>query len=146
MRVLLDEDVPLPALSLLRHILRAHQVDHVQGIGWSGKKDTQLLVDASRAGYDAIVTNDRSQLDDPDETAAIKASGLHHVRYGQRQQGLRGLALAVGAVVAALPGVIEALEGEDGQRLVSIKGLDPTPRTRFTLVNPRRDPPRYWPR
>jgi hypothetical protein len=66
------------------------------------------------------------------------------VRYGQRQPGLHGLALAIGAVVAAMPGVIEHLENVEYQRLIQVKGLNPGPNHRFESNDPSREPPRYW--
>ncbi|WP_206685758.1 hypothetical protein [Kribbella qitaiheensis] len=92
-----------------------------------------------------LVTNDASQLDDPDETDAIKKSGLHHVRYGQRYDlGLSGLALALGALIASMPLVMADLTKATGQRLVRINGLDP--RGRHEVTDPAKSPPRYWPR
>lgn len=142
MRVLLDADTPIQMLTLLRHVLRPHKVDHVHDRGWSAKKDVPLLRDASAAGYDVFVTNDWNQLDDPLETDAIRRSRMHHVRYNQRRPGLAGLALAIGAVVAAMPSLIEFLEKVDGQQLVRISGLDP--KGRFESVDPVRNPPPYW--
>jgi hypothetical protein len=40
----------------------------IRGIGWSSKKDRAVLADARTSRYDALLTNDASQLDDPDET------------------------------------------------------------------------------
>jgi hypothetical protein len=143
MRILLDADTPIQLLAVLRHLLPEHQVDHVHELGWSGKKDIPLLRDAG-ARYQVFVTNDANQLDNPDETAAIRRSRLHHVRYGHRKPGLRGLALAIGAVVAAMPDVVEHLENAESQRLVQVKGLDPNPKHRFESTDPTRHPPRYW--
>lgn len=143
MRILLDADTPIQLLAVLRHVLPTHRVDHVHELGWSSKKDIPLVRDASTQ-YQVFVTNDGNQFDNPDETAAIRKSRLHHVRYGQRQPGLRGLALAIGAVVAAMPGVMENLEDAQTQRLIQIKGLDPNPRHRFESTDPMRQPPRYW--
>lgn len=43
--------------------------------------------------------------------------------------------------------IIDELQDADGERLVQIAGLDPSPTRRFTLTDPKRDPPsRYWPR
>lgn len=142
MRVLLDADTPMPMLSVLQHVLRAHTVDHVHSLRWSKKKDLPLLRDAAKRGYEVFLTNDVSQLDDPDETRAIRRSKMHHVRYSQRQKGLTGLALAIGAVVAAMPGVMAELEAATGQRLVQIRGLDVA--GRFTVHDPTRYPPKYW--
>ena len=145
MRVLLDEDVASQTLEPLQRVLRGHQVHHVHGLGWNGKKDKFVLRDAATQGFEVLVTNDASQLDDPDETDAIKKSGLHHVRYGQRYDlGLSGLALALGALIASMPLVMADLARATGQRLVRINGLDP--RGRHEITDPTKTPPRYWPR
>lgn len=145
MRILLDEDSPQPMLIVLRHVLPDHTVDHVTQLKWSGKKDVRVLADAKRQSYDVIVTKDRAQLDDPAECDAIKKSKLHHVRFRQKRRGMEGLALAIGAVVSAMPTLIAELEEADGQRLVHIAGLNP--RDRYKATNPAKDPPsHYWPR
>jgi hypothetical protein len=143
MRVLLDEDVPEQVIDILRHLLPGHAVDHVHGIRWSGKPDLFLFKDAA-GKYDLIVTNNYKQLDDPEETTRIKKSGLHHVSYRQRVKGLKGLALACGAIIASMPGIIEDLAVAGGQRIVSINDMDSS--RRYKIRDPRRDPPKYWPR
>jgi hypothetical protein len=146
MRVLLDEDVPKQLLEPLRHLTRGrHEVVHVADTRLKGRKDVPLLKEAARQGFEAVVTNDAAQLDDPAETRAIKQSGLHHVRYSQRHHGLRGLALALGALVAELPSVLDELPAASSQRLVRIQGLDPS-RKRYEIVDPSQEPPKYWPR
>lgn len=142
MRVLLDEDVPYPFLGVMRHVLPQHKVDHVQSIQWKGKKDLNVLPDARSRGYQVLVTKDSQQLDDPAECDAIKKSMLHHVRFRQRRRGREGLALAMGAVIAAMPLVMDELEKCGSQRLVHIAGLDPG--SRFSSLDPTTDPPRYW--
>ena len=57
MKLLLDEDVPLPLLELLRHVLADHEVDHVYSVQWKGKQDRDLYRDSRRRGYDAVLTN-----------------------------------------------------------------------------------------
>jgi hypothetical protein len=145
MRVLVDENTAVQVMEPLKHLLPRHEVHHVAEIGWKGKKDEPLLRDAGRAAYHALLTLDRQQLRDPDECKAIKASGLHHIRYEQRRQGLAGLALAIGAVIAAMPAVMAELEAAEGQRLVRIVSLDPNAK-RFEITDPAEDPPPYWPR
>jgi hypothetical protein len=147
MRVLVDEDTAVQLLGPLAHVLPRHQVDHITRIKWAGKKDRSVLADAKGAGYDVIITKDRNQLSDPRECDGIKKSGLHHVRYKQRQEGAYGLGLALGAIISAMPKVMEELETSSGQRLVRIVALDPAPARRFDMTDPRRDPPSpYWPR
>jgi PIN like domain len=135
MRVLVDENTAVQVMEPLKHLLPRHEVHHVAEIGWKGKKDEPLLRDAGRAAYHALLTLDRQQLRDPDECKAIKASGLHHIRYEQRRQGLAGLALAIGAVIAAMPAVMAELEAAEGQRLVRIVSLDPNAK-RFEITDP----------
>ncbi|MGH3856318.1 MAG: hypothetical protein ACRDR6_23075 [Pseudonocardiaceae bacterium] len=60
MMFLLDEDVPVQLVEPLRRLLREHQVENVQDLGWKGKKDSFLLPDASGKGYDALITRQRS--------------------------------------------------------------------------------------
>lgn len=143
MKLLCDQDVPEPILEPLRHLLRVrHGVDHVNQLRWAGKKDRFLLPDASGRGYDLLLTNDSNQLDDPEETDAIRRSGLHHVRYAQRHPGLKGLALTMGSILAAMPAIVEELERADGQRLVKVTAI--SPQKRFQIVDPSKRPPRYW--
>jgi len=144
MRILIDEDTAIQLVAPLQHLLRGHHVQHVSTIGWKGKKDRLMLRDAKQAGYDVIITRDRNQLNDPAECVAIRKSGLHHVRYAQRQEGMHGLALALGAVIAAMPKVMDELAQADGQRLVRIVGLEPS--RRYELTDPSKKAPTYWPR
>lgn len=144
MRLLLDEDVPIQLLEPLRHLLPEHRLDHVDGIGWKGKKDRFLLHDAARRGYEIFITNDNAQLDSTEECRAIRDSGLHHVRYDhETKRGMDGLALAMAAVVGALRQIVKELGDADGQRLVHIQALQSGRRHR--TVDPRKDPPPYWP-
>lgn len=145
MRLLVDEDVPTQILEVLRHLLRGHDVVHVLDLKWSGKEDVNLFRDAKRKKFDVILTNNHKQLTDPDETAAIKKCGLHHVRYGHTRQGLRGLALCIGAIVVAMPDIMDNLAAADGQRLVRIQDLDHR-KKRYEIQDPHSDPPKYWPR
>jgi hypothetical protein len=145
-KVLCDQDVPVPVLAPLRHLLQAagHEVDHVNDLRWAGKKDRPLFADAKGRGYDCILTNDSNQLNDPAETDAIKRSGLHHIRYPHRHRGIHGLGLAMASILAAMPVVMRELQEAESQRLVRIAGVSPY--ERFTAVDPAVDPPRYWPR
>ncbi|WP_221354437.1 hypothetical protein [Streptomyces beigongshangae] len=144
MHLLVDENTAVQLLAPLRYVLPQHQVDHVTEVKWSGKKDVQLLVDAARKGYDALPTRDGRRLEDPDETDAIKKAGIHHIRYSQKEGGIGGLALAIGAIIAAMPFVVRELDAADCQRLVHIRGLSPVPGQRFESQDPRQKPPRYW--
>jgi len=141
-KLLLDEDVPVQMHEPLRRLLPGHTVDHVQLIGWKGKKDKFLLPDAAARGYDALITNDSGQLDNPDECRAIRDSGMHHVRYPIRD-GLDRLALAIAAVMAAIRPVVAELSSAGGQRLVLVQSIQAG--RRHTTTDPADSPPPYWP-
>lgn len=144
MKILLDEDVPIQVRDLLRRVLIGHTVDHVDDLGWKNKKDPFVVRDAAVRGYAVFVTNNRKQLVVPEECRAIKDSGLHHVLYDQTVQGLDGLALAVAAIVAAMPRLVRELEDVVDQRLVQIRGIRDEPR--YSITDPQRTPPSpYWP-
>jgi hypothetical protein len=91
-----------------------------------------------------VLTQDKSQLDDPEHCTAIKRSGLHRIAFSQGS-GLRGLAVAMESVLTSIVDVVSELEQADGQRLVHIDGLGPT-RKRHRTADPSRKPPKDWPR
>lgn len=127
MKLLLDENVPAPITSTVKTLLhRSHDVRHVIEIpGWGGTKDLYLYGKAKDAGFEVVVTNDAKQMNRKLEVEAIAKSGLHRIQYPQRQDGIAGLGLALAAVCAALPPVLRELADADGQRLVTLKGIDP---------------------
>lgn len=144
MRILLDEDVPVQLLDALSQVLPTHRVDHVHGLKWKGKKDIRLLADAAGRGYEVFVTNDSNQLNDVDESRAIRGSGMHHVRY-DTGEGKEGLALAMASVLAAAVPCMDELEAAPGQRLVHIRSVAAHRRAvRYEIVDPVTHPPNYW--
>jgi PIN like domain len=146
-KLLLDENVPAPITSTVKTLLRrSHDVQHVIDLpGWSGTKDLHLYGKAKDAGYEVVVTNDAKQMNRKLEVEAIAKSGLHRVQYPHKQDGLTGLGLAMAAVCTALPSVLQELAATDGQRLVTLKGLDPGRDHRYGVRNPAIDPPKFWP-
>lgn len=147
MKVLLDENVPAPITSTVKTLLhRSHDVQHVIALpGWSGTKDLHLYGKAKDAGFEVVVTNDARQMHRKLEVESIAKSGLHRVQYPHRQNGLAGLGLAMAAVCAALPLVLQELADADGQRLVILKGIDPGRDHRYGVCDPATDPPKFWP-
>jgi hypothetical protein len=79
------------------------------------------------------------------EVEAIAKSGLHRIQYPHRQNGLAGLGLAMAAVCAALPSVLQELAVAEGQRLVILKGIDSGRDHRYGVRDPATDPPKFWP-
>lgn len=148
MKLLLDENVPALMTATVKSLLRrSHDVQHVIGVpGWSGTKDLQLYVKAKEAGFQLIVTNDAKQMNRKAEVEAIAKSGLHRIQYPHRQGGLTGLGLATATICAALPSVLQELTSVGGQRLVTLRAIDPGPDHRYVIRDPATDPPKFWPR
>src|SRR6202034_1322293 len=73
-------------------------------------------------------------LNSQDTVAPIAKSGIHRVQYPQRQNGLVGLGLAMATVCAALPSVLHELATADGQRLVTLRAVDPGREDRKSVV------------
>jgi hypothetical protein len=143
-KILLDENTPVQLVEPLRLVLGPdHEVAHVNTLNWKSKKDRHLIPDAAKLGYEVLVTYDSNQLRDPEECKLIKRTGIHHVRFKQGQ-GRKGLGRAMGAVLAALPVVIDELELAKGQRLIHIHDLAASTK-RHTSVDPAKSPPPYWP-
>ncbi len=141
MKLLLDEDVPEPLTPMIRHVLPEHDVQHVSDLRWKGKRDVSLYADAKRLGFDAILTNDLRQLNDPGECRAIKKSGLHHITY-EMEDGVEGLALAAASILAAIRPVMKAPNSAAGQRIVRLRAISKR-RDSFELSNPASEPTRY---
>jgi Domain of unknown function (DUF5615) len=144
MKLLLDEDVPLPLLALLQHVLTEHQVDHVYSLQWKGKQDRDLYRDARKRRYNAVLTNNLRQLNDPKECTAIKNSGVHLILY-QTLDGLLGLALASASICAAIRPLVGQLETRNRQHIGRITSISAATK-RFKITDPAIDPPSpYWP-
>ena len=147
MKLLLDENIPAPITSTVKALLRrSHDVQHVIDIpGWSGTKDLHLYGKAKDAGFQVVVTNDAKQMNRKLEVEAIAKSELHRIQYPHKQDGLAGLGLAMATVCAALPSVQHELAAADGQRLVTLKGIDPGRDHRYGVRNPATNAPKFWP-
>ncbi|MBN6056498.1 hypothetical protein JYK22_31510, partial [Nonomuraea sp. RK-328] len=113
--------------------------------GWSGTRDESLYPRAADKGFDVILTNDGRQMQRPREVAAIAASGVHRIEYPHKHPGLMGIGIAIATVSAGLPRALTLLEEAAGQRLITLRGVDPTPANRLHLVDPAVSPPKFWP-
>src|SRR5690242_11377366 len=56
MRILLDENIPRG----VRRILTGHDVRTAPEMGWAGIANGQLLDEAEKAGFDALITSDQN--------------------------------------------------------------------------------------
>jgi len=147
MKIILDENVPLPLTSALKVLLRAaHEVVHVTDLdGWSGTRDQPLYAKAAEAGFGLMLTNDSRQMQRRSEVEAIARSGLRRVEYRHRHDGLTGVGLAMATVCGSMPVLLPHLASTKSQQLVLLKGIDPSPDHRFVVRDPAADPPKYWP-
>ena len=125
MHVLLDENIPAPALASLR-VLTPHVFEHVNDRSWAGTADPTLFANAGRAGFDVIVALDRRQLYNADEWQALKRARLHHVSIRQTRttQGARGSLRLMASLLLAMPHVLDDLAARDGGCVVEVRLLD----------------------
>jgi hypothetical protein len=93
-RVLLDENLPHDLIKALS----AHEVLTVQGLGWAGVKNGELLLRAS-GRVDAFVTMDR-KLEHQQDLTKLSFGVILVVARSNRVQDL----------LAIVPGLIEALK------------------------------------
>ncbi|WP_405012209.1 hypothetical protein [Kitasatospora sp. NBC_01539] len=148
MKLLLDENVPLPMARIVRLLLKHHVVEHVAELsGWAGTRDVDLYARAAADGFQIVVTNDTKQLSRPLEVVAIAESSLHRIEYRQNHKhgGLVGLGAATATVCAGLPHALAELGQADSQRLISLNAVDPSQQSRLRIVDPASAPPKFWP-
>jgi hypothetical protein len=147
MRLLLDENVPAQLSKTLKILLQSsHDIAHVNDLdGWPGTQDEPLYDRAAEDGFNVVLTNDTSQMQRKHEVEAIARSGLHRVEYRHHHPGLSGTGLAIATVCAGLPGLLVELKAVDGQRLVSLRSIDPRSDNRYLTRDPWIDPPKHWP-
>lgn len=77
MRILLDENIPFG----LRKLLSDHDVKHASEEGWDGLTNGRLIAAAEAAGYDVMLTADRSlryQQNLTDRALAIISLSTNH--------------------------------------------------------------------
>jgi hypothetical protein len=130
MRVLLDENIPVPLKAPLRLLEPGHEFRHVLDEGWQGIPDPDLFRRARDGGFDALVALDRNQLSYRDEWLALKRANIHHISIRQTRSttGKHGMLRVLASLAAAIPRVLDDLAGEDGGQIVAVTLLEDRPR------------------
>jgi hypothetical protein len=54
------------------------------------------------------------------------------------------MGIAIATVAAGLPRALSMLGEADGQRLITLRGVDPTPASRLHVLDPKLSPPKFW--
>lgn len=96
--MLLDECVPRP----IKRELAAHDVHHVVDMGWSSKRNGELLKLMVAERFDAMLTVDRNL----EFQQNVRASGLGVVVAVARTNRLKELRPLVPQILEALAGII----------------------------------------
>jgi hypothetical protein len=145
LKILLDENVAKPLHEALCVFIQGHEIEHVRDLqGWSGTKDLVLYERAASDGFTVILTNDQKQMQRQLEVEAIARSGIHRIEYTHKGLGLVGLGVAIGTVCAGLPVALAELEQAESQRLIQLRGIDPTAGSRLRINDPAQKPPKFW--
>ena len=107
MRLLLDECVPRG----FKQELPGHEVSTAREMGWSGKRNGELLVLMLERGFDVFVTADQNV----EFQQNVKASGIAVIVLSARTNRLKELRPLAPAVLRALstlkPGELERVSG-----------------------------------
>jgi len=98
-RILLDNCMPRP----FEQLLLGHEVSHTSRMGWSALENGELLTAAEAAGFQVMVTVDRS---------------LEH------QQTMRGRSISV-VIIASVSNDVPTLASYAGAVLSAVMGLPP---------------------
>lgn len=144
LRVFLDENLPVFFVQPLEKLMDVRTVDHPNTVKWSGKKDCPLIRDVGTRNYQLFITNDLNQLNDPEETKAIRKSGTHHLTVEASGEGLKRNASLLASLTASLPAVMEEIANAESQLLIRVKKVGITKSTRLEVTDPRKEPPTYW--
>ena len=140
MRFFIDHNLSPQLLSPLVSIHPKHGFRCALQEDLAAAKDIPLFSELVDRQFEAIITRDRNQLADPDECAALRASGLHWLGVKDTGvPGLLGLALDSAAITVGLTIVLPDLEsGQQAYRFPAIphqhrqraKQIDISPRSR----------------
>jgi hypothetical protein len=111
-RFLIDENVNVSVCDPLRILFPDHEFTTVVEQGFVGLLDVDLFEAMSVAGFGALVTHDRRQLQaDSSERQALRDRGLHWIGIKPSgRPGIVGAALETAALVAGLPYVLADLD------------------------------------
>lgn len=126
MRFFIDETSDPDLASHLSRIWPVHGYSTYLDESLSGTLDTDLFPKVAERGFDAIITEDRRQLNTHSvEYAALCDSALHWVGHPQVPlPGPKGFALRTAAVIAGFPFVLDELRAADSGRLaIYINGV-----------------------
>ena len=125
MQILLDENIPAPALASLA-VLVPHRFAHANDLGWAGTTDPALFALARRDGFDAIVALDRKQLHAHAEWSALTKARLHHIsiRQSRATQGAAGSLRLMASLLVAMPRILDDLTSRTGGCVVEVRLLE----------------------
>lgn len=132
MKFFLDENIPSKLADPLSVVYRDHQFGTTFSENMEGVLDLELFEVIRSRGYDAIITKDGAQLNNPDERRAIFDQGLHWIGHKmKRHPGTTGFALESSTVVAGLAYVLQDWRHEPHAYL--LKGLPSDLNQRMSL-------------
>ena len=135
MRFFVDENFEKDVAAVLAMVYPSHEFvsAYVDPSRYCGVDDVILFPMIADDGFDAIVTQDRAQMEDFAERMTLFEAGLHWV--GQRQikdAGAKGLAFRLATVTAGLALVLEDPRADP--HLYRLKGVETQPGQRIASV------------
>lgn len=113
MKLYVDENLPAALVAPLAQLHRRHQFRSSQQESLSGVEDVELFETLRVLDFDAIITQDRQQLEKANERAALRLNSLHWIGVPQlNEPGIHGLASTLAMVVTGLPYFFDNLQAQ----------------------------------
>ncbi|MGS2588083.1 PIN-like domain-containing protein [Streptomyces hebeiensis] len=124
MRFFLDENETPTILDPLRGVFYDHEFRSADQELLRGTLDPELIREISSRGFDAIMTQDRNQLSNREERAALIETGLHWIGHHQPDAvGVLYIVNSAAAYLSAMPHIIKEISTASGAHSFHIRNL-----------------------
>lgn len=137
-RILVDENIPPLVAQTLRSAFIGHEFlsAHDNPPRYVGVDDIELFARLGQDGFGAIITQDRNQVRDSDERAALRQYNLHWIGLqAKRHGGVKGIAMSAATLMAGMPFVLT--DWRDVPHLYRLKGVQAEQGQRLTISENR---------
>ncbi|MEG9248049.1 hypothetical protein V6S67_08125 [Arthrobacter sp. Soc17.1.1.1] len=123
MRCFIDENLHTQLVDILQALSPATEFSHAHHEQLSGYDDEDLIPEVARRGFDVLITDDRRQMVNLEELAALQRSGMHWVSLVKVNVfGMHGLGATTATLVAALPHLLDIHQEEQVPQRIRLKG------------------------
>ncbi|KQQ80997.1 DUF5615 family PIN-like protein [Arthrobacter sp. Leaf137] len=109
MRFFVDENTSPRIVDTLGQIFMSHEFVTPESLDLSGASDVSVFERLGEHRFDAIITKDKNQLENPDELRSLYENGIHWVGY-KDIKGLGGVPLMATVTATLAGGLVPLLD------------------------------------